>query len=105
MTSTQYPSSQQLEQLAATIGDEVYIDVAKWHLYLKEAKLHTDLAERLAPLVMDQQIDEAAVTEILNQIPVKLGGGRTELPLGSLLPTHCILSLLDRLEEFGRQWN
>ena len=44
-------NNQQIEDLAAEIGDKVYIDVAKWHLYLKDAKLHTTLAEQVFPLL------------------------------------------------------
>jgi hypothetical protein len=90
--------------LAAALGDEVYIDIAKWHLYLKDAKLHILLAEHLAPLVLSEPIDEAATTEILNQIPVKLAGGRKELPLLDLLPMQSILNLLDVLEKIGKEW-
>ena len=46
------PSNPDIEQLAAAIGKEVYIDVARWHLYLRDAHLHALLAERLAPQVM-----------------------------------------------------
>ncbi len=97
-------TSQQIEQLAAAIGNEVYIDVEKWHLYLKDAKLHTDLAERLAPIILDQAVSEAAVTEVLQQIPIKLGGGRTQLSLSDVLPMQSLLNLLDVLEEFSRSW-
>ncbi|MFS8808847.1 DUF3181 family protein, partial [Synechococcus sp. R6-10] len=31
------PSNPDIEQLAAAIGKEVYIDVARWHLYLRDA--------------------------------------------------------------------
>ncbi|MFS8808865.1 DUF3181 family protein, partial [Synechococcus sp. R6-10] len=89
---------------AAAIGKEVYIDVARWHLYLRDAHLHTLLAERLAPQVMAGKVDEDAVTEILQGIPVKVGGGRKELPLADLLPMQSLLNLLDVLEEFSRKW-
>ncbi|MGK7910083.1 MAG: DUF3181 family protein [Synechococcus sp.] len=91
-------SSRQVEQLAADIGQEVYIDVAKWHLYLADARLHTAVAEKVLPLVEDGTVSENAVTEALKQIPVKLGGGRTELSLFDLLPMQGILTLLDVLE-------
>ena len=92
-------SSRQIEELAAEIGQEVYIDVAKWHLYLEDAKLHTVVAEKVAPLVDDGTVTEDAVTRALKQIPVKLGGGRTELSLFDLLPMQGILNLLDVLEK------
>lgn len=98
------PSNPDIEQLAAAIGKEVYIDVARWHLYLRDAHLHTLLAERLAPQVMAGKVDEDAVTEILQGIPVKVGGGRKELPLVDLLPMQSLLNLLDVLEEFSRKW-
>ena len=92
-------SSRQIEELAAEIGQEVYIDVAKWHLYLADAKLHTVVAEKVMPLVEDGTVTEDTVTEALQQIPVKLGGGRTELSLFDLLPMQGILTLLDVLEK------
>ncbi|MEM9567703.1 MAG: DUF3181 family protein [Cyanobacteria bacterium P01_E01_bin.34] len=92
-------SSRQIEELAAEIGQEVYIDVAKWHLYLADAKLHTAVAEKVAPLVDGGAVTEDAVTEALQQIPVKLAGGRTELTLFDLLPMQGILNLLDVLEK------
>jgi hypothetical protein len=100
----QVPSNPEIEQLAAAIGKEVYIDVARWHLYLRDAHLHTVLAERLAPQVIAGKVDENAVTEILQGIPVKVGGGRKELPLVDLLPMQSLLNLLDVLEEFSRKW-
>lgn len=98
------PSNPEIEQLAAAIGAEVYIDVARWHLYLRDTHLHTLLAERLAPQVASGQVDEKAVTQVLQEIPVKLGGGRKELPLADLLPMQSLLNLLDVLEEFSRKW-
>ncbi len=98
------PSNSEIEQLAATIGEEVYMDVARWHLYLRDAHLHKLLAEQLAPQVAAGKVDEAAVTEVLQRIPVKLGGGRKELPLADLLPMQSLLNLLDVLEEFSRKW-
>lgn len=89
-----------IEQLAASIGDNVYIDVAKWHLYLRDAHLHTTLAERFYPMLSQGSITENAVVEVLKSIPVKLGGGKAELPLSDLLPMQSQVHLMDVLEEF-----
>jgi hypothetical protein len=99
------PSTAEIEQLAADIGTEVYIDVSKWHLYLQDAKLHTQLAELLAPLIVDKKVNEDSVTSILHQIPVKVGGGRKELPLADLLPMQSMLNLMDVLEAYGQKWS
>jgi hypothetical protein len=96
-------SSQDIEDLAADIGANVYIDVARWHLYLAEAHLHTVLAERFYPLLSQGVISEDRVNEVLASIPVKLGGGRQELSLGQLLPMQSQVALIDILETFQRQ--
>ena len=96
-------STQEIEALAAEIGENIYIDVAKWHLYLAEAHLHTTLAEKLYPLIEDDQLEEDAVIAILREIPVKLGGGKKTLPLLDLLPMQCQVNLLDLLEEYQKQ--
>ena len=93
-------NTEALEALAAEIGENIYIDVAKWHLYLSDAHLHTILADRLYPLLLDNSLSEDEVLAILREIPVKLGGGRAELPLIDLLPVQCQANLLDLLEDY-----
>ena len=95
-------STQDIEALAAQIGENVYIDVAKWHLYLNDAHLHTTVAEKVYPLLEDDTLSEDAVTSILQSIPVKLGGGVTELSLDKLIPMQGKVNLLDLLEEYQK---
>ena len=97
-----FNTTEKIEALAAEIGENVYIDVAKWHLYLSDAHLHTLVAERVYPLLEDNTVSEDNVLEILRQIPVKLGGGRVEVPLLNLLPMQSQVHLIDILEEYQR---
>jgi len=92
----------EIEALAAKIGESIYIDVAKWHLYLSDAHLHTVVAEKIYPILEDNSLSEDAVTKVLQDIPVKLGGGKTELPLSKLLPMQCQMTLIDLLEEYQK---
>jgi hypothetical protein len=94
-------TTQAIEDLAAGIGENIYIDVAKWHLYLREAHLHTTLAEQIYPLLTANSLKEDEVLQILQNIPVKIGGKR-EIPLADLIPVQCQMSLMDLLEEFQR---
>jgi len=94
--------SEAIEALATEIGSNVYIDVAKWHLYLRDAHLHTLLAERFYPILAAGAIQEDQVNQILNSISVKLGGGKRELPLADLLPMQSQVHLMDVLEEYQR---
>lgn len=93
-------TSQDIEDLAADIGRDVYIDVAKWHLFLADAHLHTVIAEKLAVLIEDDAISDQAVQTILQNISVALGGGKTILPLIDLLPVQAQVALMDILEEY-----
>lgn len=95
-------SGRAVESLAAEIGQNIYIDIAKWHLYLSDAHLHTALAEQLYPLLANNELTESKVQQILQAIPVKLGGGKQELPLADLVPVQAQVNLLDLLEEFQR---
>ncbi len=92
-----------MEALAAEIGENLYIDIAKWHLYLSDAKLHTVVAQKVYPLLTENTIDESRVKEVLQSIPVKIGGGRKELPLIDLLPLQSQVHLVDILENFQRE--
>jgi hypothetical protein len=95
--------NQQIESLAAEIGDHIYIDVAKWHLYLKDAHLHTVVGEQLYQLLTDRNLDSDTVTQVMQGISVKLGGGKREVSLADLVPMQCQVQLMDILEEFQRK--
>ncbi|WP_293134029.1 DUF3181 family protein [Microcoleus sp. bin38.metabat.b11b12b14.051] len=92
-----------IESLAAEIGENVYIDVAKWHLYLRDAHLHTVVAEQLYPMLEDGDADDDRVGQVLQGISVKLGGGKREVPLADLIPMQSRVHLMDVLEEFQRK--
>lgn len=95
-------TTETIEKLAAEIGANVYMDIAKWHLYLRDAHLHTLLAERVYPILEDGAIDESSVQDVLKAISVKIGGGKHEVPLADLLPMQSQVHLMDVLEEFQR---
>jgi Protein of unknown function (DUF3181) len=95
-------SSEQLERLAAEIGDNVYIDVSNWHLYLKDAKLHTIVAEKALAAIAGKTVTGDTVNAVLAQVNISVGGGRKELPLSDLLPVTCQAKLLDILQDFAR---
>ena len=95
-------TTQAIESLAAEIGENVYIDIAKWHLYLRDAHLHTVVAEQLYPMLENGNLDDDKVGQVLQSIPVKLGGGKREVPLADLIPMQCQVKLMDVLEEFQR---
>lgn len=94
-------TTEAIESLAAEIGENVYMDIAKWHLFLREAHLHTVVAEKVYPMLADKSLNEDQVLQILEDIPVKIGG-RRELPLADLIPTASQVNLMDILEEFQR---
>jgi hypothetical protein len=96
-------TTETLEALASEIGDSIYIDVAKWHLYLKDAHLHTTLAEQVYPLLNKGNVNEDDVLTILQNIPIKLGGGKLDVPLADLIPMQGQVTLMDLLEEFQRK--
>jgi hypothetical protein len=89
-----------LESLAAEIGENIYIDIAKWHLYLADAKLHILVAEQMYPLLTSKSVDEDRVVKVLESISVKIGGGRREIALIELLPLQCQVNLVDILEKY-----
>jgi hypothetical protein len=95
-------TTQAIEALAAEIGENIYIDIAKWHLYLSDAHLHTVVAERVYPLLEERSLNEDEVLKVLRAIPVKLGGGKLEVPLVELLPIQCQVNLIDLLEEYQK---
>ena len=96
-------NTESLESLAAEIGENVYIDIAKWHLYLSDAKLSRPVAEQLYPLITDKNVNEDQVLQVLASISVKIAGGKKELPLSDFLPLQCQVNLIDILEKYQRE--
>ncbi len=92
-------TSERIEQLAATIAEDVYIDIAKWHLYLNDAHLHRPLAEKFYPMLLNG-IKSADVTKVLNETMIAIGGGHREIPLSDLIHKSCQNRLVTILEEF-----
>ncbi|MFM6753418.1 MAG: DUF3181 family protein, partial [Dolichospermum sp.] len=72
-------------------------------LYLSDARLHNLVAEKLYPLITSNELTEDRVIEVLQSIPVKVGGGRKELSLIDLLPLQCQVTLVDILEKYQRE--
>ncbi|MCL2939537.1 MAG: DUF3181 family protein [Trichodesmium sp. MAG_R02] len=93
-------TTQIIESLAVEIGDRVYMDITGWHLYLSDAKLHLNLAEKFYPILIEEVPSEGQVLEILQGVPVKLGAGRKQVPLIDLLPMQCQTDLMEVLAEF-----
>jgi hypothetical protein len=96
--------SEIIEQLAAAIAEEIYIDIAKWHLYLNDAHLHIPLAEIFYGLISElQPINQSQITEVLTSTNVSIGGGKKAIPLVDLIPNQLQAGLLDIVEEFSDQ--
>ncbi len=95
-------TSKAIEDLAIAIGDKVYLDVAKWHLYLQDAKLHTSLAEKLYPLVDEDRVSEDAVMAILRDTKIAIGGGKKDIPMFDLIPSAGLSELMRAIEDYQR---
>ena len=93
-------TSEAIEALAQDIAENVYIDIAKWHLYLGDAKLHVPLAEQIYPLLDTNRLSAENVNQILREMKVPIAGGRDQLSLIDLLPTTCQNDLMRLLEDF-----
>jgi hypothetical protein len=98
------PSSRDVEQLAAAIGEAAYLDVAHWHLYLNDAKIHTPLAEKLYPLVQENRLSLEALRSILGEMPVVIGGGQRQIPLLDFMPATSVQNLYQALQDYGDRW-
>jgi Protein of unknown function (DUF3181) len=96
-------SSEEIEKLAVAIAEDLYLDVAKWHLYIddvKDEKLHIVLAEQLFPLVAEAKVTKDAVDRILAGIKITIGGGKQEIPMSQFIPGNVESMLMDVLTAY-----
>jgi hypothetical protein len=92
-----------IEELAAVIADQAYLEVARWHLYLGDAKLHLPLAEQLYPLVSAGTFTPSALAELLARTTVPIGGGQGAIPLAQLIPAPSQASLAEAIADYQRE--
>lgn len=91
-----------IERLAAALGDRVYMDIARWHLYLKDARLHTILAQRIYEQAQKGTLREEQALGLLREIMVDIGGGRRQIPLLDLVPVQGQLAYMDIIDAFQK---
>ena len=92
--------SRQINELAVSIADRLFIKVGNWNLYLGDAGFSKDLAIE-CQANFDQGANVAA-RKGLEGIQVKLGGGITRLPLSKLIPPNQFFDLEEILEPYCR---
>ena len=89
-----------IKDLELSIADQIYIQIAKWHLYLGDAGLAKSLAiECMAHL---GEGPDLAVEKALRSIRVPIAGGKTHLPLQELIPHGQVLELIDLISPYYR---
>ena len=89
-----------LRDLEVSLGDRLYLQLAGWHLYLKDAGLAQALAIECAARL--DQGAEVAARQALEAVQVPIGGGATRLPLARFVPTGQLRDLEEVLEPFCR---
>ncbi len=89
-----------LRDLEVSLGDRLYLQLAGWHLYLKDAGLAQSLAIECAARL--DQGAEVAARQALEAVQVPIGGGATRLPLARFVPTGQLQDLEEVLEPFCR---
>ena len=92
--------SAQINELAVTIADRLFIKVGNWNLYLGDAGLAKDLAIECQAYL--EEGPNVAARKGLEGIQVKLGGGNTRLPLSRLIPPNQFFDLEEILEPYCR---
>ncbi|GFR41636.1 hypothetical protein Agub_g2366 [Astrephomene gubernaculifera] len=99
------------EDFASAIGRDIYVDIAGWHLYLRDMgagipgsslKMSQALAQQLGPQ-LNKGLREADVEGLLRKVPVKLGAGKLKASLYDVMPPFCVADLARLCEEFGRR--
>ncbi len=93
------------DDLASALGDELYVDVNGWHLYLKDIKvqgsggkvgMHSVIAQQIGEKALsDGRADSSAVQGILDRIPLSLGGGAIQIKLSSAIAKGCLYDVED----------
>ena len=52
--------------------------------------------------ILTARFDEKEIEDFLTKVPVRLGQGKTEVSLDSLLPAACVSDIVKACEDFSR---
>lgn len=108
VASTSAGSKSPYEELADAIGKDCYVDIAGWHLFLKDIKVegNASLAQALSlvlgPKIAANGFDQRDVEDAVAKVPIKLGQGKMTVPLVKVMPAMCMSDLVDICEDFAR---
>tara|TARA_B100000287_G_C19974390_1_gene519862 strand:+ start:154 stop:441 length:288 start_codon:yes stop_codon:yes gene_type:complete len=88
-----------ISDLENIIGDQIYIRIENWNLYLGDA----GLARRLAiELLSNLEKGSKEATKLsLDDLLVKVGDGKNNFPLSSLIPASQINELAEILDSLS----
>lgn len=84
------------------------MDVSGWHLFLKEAKaakgltIAQALAQQFGEDISSGQYSSGKIEEVLEKVPIKLGGGKVTVSLLELMPSACLRDLEGILSDFEK---
>lgn len=107
--ATSTSSKSPFDDLSYSIGKECYVDIAGWHLFLKDIKVEgqTTMAQALAAKLggdmMSSGFDDRNIEDALKKVPIKLGQGKMTVSLKDVMPSMVISDLMDICEEYARQ--
>lgn len=107
--ATSSSSKNPFEELSDAIGKECYVDIAGWHLFLKDIKVEgqATMAQALGALLggdmMASGFDDRNVEDALKKIPITLGRGKMTVSLQDVMPSMVVADLKDICEEYARR--
>lgn len=97
------------EELSDAIGKDCYVDIAGWHLFLKDIKVDGQatmaqvLAAKLGGDMMSSGFDDRNVEDALGKVPVKIGQGKVTVSLKDAMPAMVVSDLMNICEEYARR--
>ena len=89
-----------LNELEASFGDRIYLQIANWRLNLGDAGLAKDLAITCSAKI--DQGSSVAVSSALESLKVSVAGGKSSLPLSLFISSSQVKEIEEIVEVYCR---